>query len=1005
MSDDTIVKLKQDLKASKMWKLCDSLQDKEQNTQYKEQNNYILEESILYAAKYIETINGILPQYTIHGIKHSFNVLDLMWKLLSSMHLTPCENHTGGGLPSSYEIAMLILAAFFHDIGMCLLKNNNNEEIDIVNEPQYLYYINRHSNSDSKILKADYLRECHHLRVRLFLDDLETKLDNNGIEFKWKMKNGAGMSFSSLKDICQSHNEGELYVNNMLSTLNKDKKFCAIILRLSDILDLDDTRAPLKVMKSINFEKDERSIKSLNEWKKHQSSDGIIFNNNNQELYLTGNTKDPIIYQKLDEMVFLINKELELCRALLLNTSETYNNKVLPQRITNMVEAQDFEIGDYSYEIEKKDIIKLFMGENLYMDKMVFVRELLQNAIDASLYYQKLKQNSYNEVAVKNISLHVWKGMNDDVYFLIEDNGTGMNKNNIIDFFLKIGKSFYSSQIFKDSGVNFTSISRFGVGFLSVFLVTEEVVVMTKYHEDVNILLELTLNLNADKYILRKNDLENNRYDIHTVITDWNGDSKQLATLFANKDCGTIIYFKLNDEIVNGSLEPFQKSVNAYLFNAPVEVDFYSNRPCDKYFKKEYTELMEYKCVQLEKEAVCTALNLKTTLFKEGEEIFFETLPIYINHSDNNGKIEGCLQLLIVYDKKARQKIYKFNCKLLYEEDLIIISLKDYQKTIKKARLNSDCEKFGVMNQIKVYFNGINHLSGYDIMKNDSWKNGYLNGYLLLEGKYRPEVDVSRSGKGYLDLNTIARFNYLYWEILQNYAGNDIYKRYAYFSFIKPDIFHLVDDQIYRETEKLEKIMKWEKWNDLSIINTGEGFLSINEIKSALNRVKDTEIELLENIKLNQVYNFKLFIIQLLLEKNFEIILKINDGIDKIYIRSKNNMDTHWNDLYVPPLFSIQYENLDILKYENYPLNSLHWFTKWFVKKSKSASFNNTKVFLLRNFQKNFVNNVSIRNNLTENINRILHKDENIDRNLNNKDINIDVADNKDFRDWLQILD
>lgn len=679
LNNDLKVRLDQYLCSSKIWNLCGLLLNKEGN-QYKDINLENLRQAIYYAAGHIETIREILPKFTIHGIQHSCNVLDIMEKLLISMQVVSIDE-TGNysSLMSSYEVALLILAAFFHDIGMCLLSKDE----DVSEEEWYDDYSYDKSHYDIKDLKNKYIRDCHHIRVKLFIDDYNKKAP----EFGWVEKNGNHKSFLGLGRICKSHNEGKEAVDRLDNIVQQDEKFCAIILRLADILDLDNTRAPLSEMEDIEFKETNDDTYSWYEWKKHRGAEGVSFDSNGV-LILLGKTDEPIVYQKLNIMVGWIRAELDLCRELLRNTSVPYRDRRLPQMINNKIEAEGFEVGQYAYEIEKNDAIKLFMGENLYMDRMVFVRELLQNAIDASVFYQKIKESELKRLGyiggvlkIKPVNIHVWKDDINNVSFLIEDSGIGMNREIISNYFLKIGKSFYRSEAFKHSGVNFVPISRFGVGFLSAFLVTDNITVVTKYYREPDILLQLTLNINADEYVLRENNKSINKYDIKGHIIDWNGDSISLARTFKEKECGTLIYFKIKEEVINGDIDRFIRTIDKYLLIAPVQVDCDINGVVVKHENLQ-NQFMNNIIVQLEKNDVCRALHRNVKTFSEDEEVIVESLPIQVDHLDDNGRINGRLQILTVYDTKLKHDSYNFSYALDYDENSLIVKFGGYEKRL-----------------------------------------------------------------------------------------------------------------------------------------------------------------------------------------------------------------------------------------------------------------------------------------------------------------------------------
>ena len=78
------------------------------------------------------------PRYTLHDERHLFNVLNIMGQLLEGYE----DNLTAS------ECEMLILAAFYHDVGMCYTEEQKQEKLRGYQFEQYL-----NSNPD-KYLKV-----------------------------------------------------------------------------------------------------------------------------------------------------------------------------------------------------------------------------------------------------------------------------------------------------------------------------------------------------------------------------------------------------------------------------------------------------------------------------------------------------------------------------------------------------------------------------------------------------------------------------------------------------------------------------------------------------------------------------------------------------------------------------------------------------------------------------------------------------------------------------------
>ena len=135
-----------------------------------------------------------------------------------------------------------------------------------------------------------------------------------------------------------------------------------------------------------------------------------------------------------------------------------------------------YEAGEFCLTMDQDRIIELLAGQNLYYDPGVFVRELLQNAVD-SIFMRREVDPLFGENEGK-IIVHTWVDNEGFGWFRIEDNGIGMDKHILKDYLLKVGRSYYTSDEYKAvmlhkvRKTDFTPISRFGIGLLSCFMVS-----------------------------------------------------------------------------------------------------------------------------------------------------------------------------------------------------------------------------------------------------------------------------------------------------------------------------------------------------------------------------------------------------------------------------------------------------------------------------------------------------------------------------------------------------
>lgn len=159
---------------------------------------------------------------------------------------------------------------------------------------------------------------------------------------------------------------------------------------------------------------------------------------------------------------------------------EEINRTVTPRFLFSDVLFEIAAVGytpmDLKFSVDSSAALQLFMGNRFYRDKRVFLRELIQNAIDAC-NLRKMGTPGFRP----RIRVQFNKGVR---IVKIRDNGIGMDRQWIEKYFLKIGISFYQSdeirRIHQGGRIDFSFISRFGIGFLSSFLVAKKIVIRTR---------------------------------------------------------------------------------------------------------------------------------------------------------------------------------------------------------------------------------------------------------------------------------------------------------------------------------------------------------------------------------------------------------------------------------------------------------------------------------------------------------------------------------------------
>ena len=152
------------------------------------------------------------------------------------------------------------------------------------------------------------------------------------------------------------------------------------------------------------------------------------------------------------------------------------------------IEPVGYEPVDLKFSVDTSAALQLFMGNRLYADKRVFLRELIQNAVDACSL-RKLNEKDYTPA----ISI----AFNHDISRVtIRDNGIGMDRQWLEKYFLSIGISFYRSDdiqsVNRDPRIDIGFISQFGIGFLSSFIVAERIVIKTRREASPGMMITIT---------------------------------------------------------------------------------------------------------------------------------------------------------------------------------------------------------------------------------------------------------------------------------------------------------------------------------------------------------------------------------------------------------------------------------------------------------------------------------------------------------------------------------
>ena len=136
----------------------------------------------------------------------------------------------------------------------------------------------------------------------------------------------------------------------------------------------------------------------------------------------------------------------------------------------------------HEFKAETKQVLDIVVN-SLYKDKEIFVRELISNASDA---LEKLRRTQLTEKEILDDNLELEINLSTDEnakQLIIQDFGIGMTEEELIKNLGTIahsGSKEFIEALQNDGEKNEALIGKFGVGFYSVFMVSDSVKVYTR---------------------------------------------------------------------------------------------------------------------------------------------------------------------------------------------------------------------------------------------------------------------------------------------------------------------------------------------------------------------------------------------------------------------------------------------------------------------------------------------------------------------------------------------
>lgn len=462
--------------------------------------------------------DGIFREYTLHDISHIDALLGLQeW-------IVPDETWS---VMTPTDALLQVLAIYLHDLGM-LVTRQEYEQREASAYPEYKRARRGDGDFAAKVaalgedaaerfLYQEWVRENHGARVRKWItgtDDPTLGVAAEAASQLNELLTPLGDNFrNDLALVCESHHLSDLANTDKYPVRRPygrtaaefaNLQYAAVILRTVDLLHITSDRTPSVAFRFIA----PTDPVSQQEWAKQRAVTAVWAKpatdpEGNVDSELQSDTIEVFAEFRDPEAYFGLTGYLTYAQEQI---TESYRWIADSQRRLGVdhafpwmhidetnIKASGFLPQRLTFVLDKSRVLNLLTGHTLYNNSNVVLRELVQNALDAV----RLKQHQLRRAYEGRVEIE-WDSA--ARILRIWDNGTGMTQEIITRHLLTVGSSRYQDDQFIDAYPTFSSISRFGIGVLSTFMLADEVSILTR-DEDEGIARRLLLRTVHGRYL------------------------------------------------------------------------------------------------------------------------------------------------------------------------------------------------------------------------------------------------------------------------------------------------------------------------------------------------------------------------------------------------------------------------------------------------------------------------------------------------------------------------
>ncbi|MBK8177641.1 MAG: ATP-binding protein [Planctomycetes bacterium] len=433
-----------------------------------------------------ETVAREVPSFTDHSIRH----MDALW-VVADQVLTPAEINA-----LTFGEAFLLGSGFYlHDIGMAYAataeglkkcQDSPSFKATLAVLPETERNSEAVARATALAVRAMHARAAEELATHPVPGTGQYLFEAQAVRDAWGETCGK-IAASHHWDLERVERElGRRGTVPLPNGQRGDLAYIATVLRIVDYAHINRDRAPAI---DRGFRKIDES--SVVHWLAQENIDGPVRESDDLVYHAARPVQSVDAWWLYFSMISGLDAEIRAVRRYL-GRSATRKDRfslqgvrgaAAPEDATTYIEPAGFlpiEISLRTGSIDR--LVHLLAGESLYgPDPTAAVRELIQNARDA-VALKATTDLSESDKAIMDLPIQVSiRRVGSDVFLEVTDHGVGMTKKVMTEYLIAIASDYWGSQFHSDFPKaierGFQPAGRFGIGFLSVFMLGTEVTV------------------------------------------------------------------------------------------------------------------------------------------------------------------------------------------------------------------------------------------------------------------------------------------------------------------------------------------------------------------------------------------------------------------------------------------------------------------------------------------------------------------------------------------------